>query len=292
MTRAHRSFGARKTTFALGGLASLVLGVVALGGCEGHEIAVFDVPPGGAAGSTSPAPSVSGGGSGGANAGGGNPAVGGSVAGGGSSVAGGGSDAAGTAGAAGGGGGGGLANLGGYGGGAAGSAGDAGAAGSAGAAATPCTSKAECPENWRCEKPGCAATLGTCEPPIVFVPPEPLPVCGCDGVTYWNDAVRRQADATLDQAGECHDSACACEVGADCKVPFASCSHLIPGDQCGRGIGACWVLPQQCPSTTNAEWRECKPPDTGAPAPPCVDMCTAIASEKPYNRPHHAGTCN
>jgi hypothetical protein len=286
MTRAHRSFGSPPTTLAVGGLAALALGLVALGGCEGHEIAVFDVPPGGAAGSMSAAPSVSAAGNGGVSGGEGNPGIAGSVAGGGS-------DPGGAAGATGGGGsgGGGSPDLGGYGGVSGGSAGAAGAAGSAGAATTPCTTKAECPENWRCEKPGCAATQGTCEPPIVFVPPEPLPVCGCDGVTYWNDAVRRQADATLDQPGECHDSACACEVGADCKVPFASCSHLIPGDQCGRGIGACWVLPQQCPPSASADWRECKPPDSGAPPPPCVDMCSAIASEKPYNRPHH-GMCN
>jgi hypothetical protein len=287
--RLGRCLWSREATFAFTSLATLALGVVALGGCEGHEIAVFDVPPGGTAGSMGAAPLASGGasGSGGlTSADGGSAAVGGGAAGGGNDS--GGIAGTGTAGV----GGGVLPNLGGYGGTSGGSAGAAGTAGSGGAAATPCTTKSECPENWRCEKRGCAATQGTCEPPIVFVPPEPLPVCGCDGVTYWNDAVRRQADATLDQPGECHDSACACEVGADCKVPFASCSHLIPGDQCGRGIGACWVLPQQCPASANAEWRECKPPDAGAPPPPCVDMCTAIASEKPYNRPHHADACN
>jgi hypothetical protein len=164
-------------------------------------------------------------------------------------------------------------------------------AGAAGAAqGIPCATKAECPMGWRCEMPGCEATQGLCEPPIVIIAPELMPVCGCDGVTYWNDDVRRQADATVDTPGACRGTACACEVGADCKVPFASCSHLVTDDMCGRGIGACWVLPPQCPPG-DAVWRECKPPDPNLPPPPCVDTCTAIASEKPHGQPHHGEMC-
>jgi len=250
--------------------AACALGAAALGGCQGQEIPVFDLPragfgSGGAAGSS----------------GGETPAEAGV------------SSAAGQGGSSSGNGSGGASGSGGAGGAAAGSGGSlAGSAGSGGMpAGTSCFELADCPSGWRCEKPSCDAKQGRCEPPVVFIPPELMPVCSCDGVTYWNDELRRQAGATLASAGECAATACACEVGADCMVPFASCSHLVPGDTCGRGTGACWVLPPHCPANADQVWQECKPPEPGVPPPPCVDTCTAIASEKPHGQPHHADMC-
>jgi hypothetical protein len=135
--------------------------------------------------------------------------------------------------------------------------------------------------------------MGECQkPPSVFCPPEPDPVCGCDGVTYWNDCIRRQTGAQVEAMGEC-SVACACEVGSDCEVPFASCAHLVQGGETchSRGPGACWVLPPKCmPNPKDAPvWQECHPPD--APSPPCVDTCLAIASERPHARKKPGEEC-
>jgi hypothetical protein len=174
---------------------------------------------------------------------------------------------------------------------AAGSDGLAGEGGAAGNGAepdgTPCTDDTACLPGWHCEKTGCDAPSGVCEPKPVFLPPEPAPVCGCDGITYWNDALRRQHGAVLDAPGECRASACSCAVGADCKKEGASCSHLVaPGEMCGQGTGTCWVLPSSClPYENPLIWRECGP---SAPMPPvCVDTCAAIRSERPHVPPYH-----
>lgn len=250
--------------------------------CQGRELTVFELPPAtggsGAAGAAGSLAAMTGGvgGSGGSDPGGSSGSSGAP----GAPAAGSSGDLGGAGGSGGSGGAGGLPS------------GGAGAGGSAGMpAGMPCSVDDDC-AGWRCEKPGCGAETGTCEPPVVFVPPDLMPVCGCDGVTYWNDFLRRQLGAVLASVGECRSTACACEVGADCETPFASCSHLNSGDMCGHGTGACWVLPSQCPADADAKlWRECKPPDAGEPPHPCVDTCTAIAAEKPYGQPRHGATC-
>lgn len=177
-----------------------------------------------------------------------------------------------------------------------GSAGGSGSAGIGGVGGLPpasCQSTEDCSPGWLCDKPECLVTAGSCVPWPAICSPNPDPVCGCDGVTYWNDCIRLRSEAQRSHPGQCRTTACACETAGDCKVPYASCSHLrAPGDMCGRGMGACWVLPPQCePSVDSKMWRECKPPDTGPPAP-CVDTCRAIASERPYAEPLRGDTCN
>jgi hypothetical protein len=246
-------------------VASVALAQLA---CKGQDVTVFEMPtPGGGGGQ------AGGGGGGAPSAGAGSPAVAGDMSG------------AGVAGSM-------DVMPGGSGG--MGGGGSAGMAGSGGMPlGKPCTEDVQCGQGWLCEKPGCDASSGVCEPRPVFLPPEPDPVCGCDGITYWNDAIRRAHGTTLDLLGECRDSACSCEVGADCEQEGASCSHLVAHDEmCGHGsTGACWVLPPQCvPTGDPMIWEECRPPDAPDPPPPCVDTCLAIRSEKPHRPPHH-GDC-
>ncbi len=238
--------------------------------CDARELTVFELPN--AAGSSSSAGVYGMAGTPGAGAGGTMAGIGGQ-AGAAPTSAGAGGSSAGLGGAAG---------------------GAAGMAGSAGAAPVPCASPADCLPNWQCEKRSCDAPMGECQPPpSVFCPPEPDPVCGCDGVTYWNDCIRRQTGAQVERMGECSETACACEVGSDCEAPFATCAHLVQGaETCrGGGTGACWVLPPQCmPNQKDAPvWQECHPPD--APPPPCVDTCLAIASERPHARKKPGDEC-
>jgi hypothetical protein len=248
--------------------------VLLLTACDGRELSVFELPakiqPGGAGGLAGASSANTSGGTAGAmlptSGGGGSAAdvVGGGAGGGGGS----------------------------YGGFMAPSGGMPGAAGAASPA--PCGVDLDCSPGWICEKSGCDAPTGGCVPWPPFCPPDPNPVCGCDGVTYWNDCIRQQSPmhAQVAQPGVCSVTACACEVGADCSVPYASCSHLMgPGEMCGHGMGSCWVLPPQCgPSNDSKMWRECKPPDAGTAK--CLDTCSAIATEHSYAELHRGDTCN
>lgn len=158
----------------------------------------------------------------------------------------------------------------------------------------PCAEDFDCDTGWVCEKPGCDAPFGQCVPWPSLCWDDPMPVCGCDGVTYWNDCVRLKSPShpQLASFGQCRDTAFPCQFGADCNVPYASCSHLMaPGELCGHGTGSCWVLPAQCvPSADKKRWRECRPPDQGPG--PCSDMCNAIASERPHAELRRYETCN
>jgi hypothetical protein len=234
----------------------LALPAAGLAGCNGQEVPVFEVP--GVAGS---------GGTAGATAGEAGAMSAGS-AGDDMSLAGGGA-AAGTSGATAGGGAGGLPPN------------SAGTAGTGGFPAKLCASRSDCPPNWLCEKEVCGAATGECQaPPPVFCPDEPKPVCGCNGVTYWNDCIRRQFGVQRQGQGECSVTARACDAETDCMVPFASCAHLVQGGETchSGGPGACWVLPPQCRPIQGEYpiWQECHPPE--APPPPCLDTCRAIAS--------------
>lgn len=234
--------------------------------CNGQEIPVFELPSASGSAGTAGTTAAAGGDTGGSSTAEAGAAGAASVAGGG------------TSGAAG----------------AAGSGGAGGMAGAAGMPATPCASRADCMPGWRCEKPRCTEPMGECSPPPpVFCEPEPLPVCGCDGVTYWNDCIRRQTGAQLQATGECSATAFACEVGADCEMPFASCAHLVQGGETchSSSTGACWVLPPRCmPNAADAPtWQECRPPDV--PPGPCVDTCLAIASERRHTRKKPGDVC-
>jgi hypothetical protein len=251
----------------------LIAAAVALFACEGREVSVFEVPAmvGGSTQAGSAAGNAPSGGVGGTGAGGAGPSAGSQQ----------------------------LPSAGNDGGTAAGAP-PIGFAGSGGGPGMPmpmpCASLDDCQPGWVCNKIGCDPTLlGQCVPWPTFCDAAPKPVCGCDGVTYWNDCIRLQASAptALSSPGQCQATACTCEVGSDCNVPYASCSHLLPpGEMCGHGMGACWVLPSQCdPAADPKRWRECKPPPDGV-APQCVDTCTAIATEHSYAELHRGETCN
>lgn len=183
----------------------------------------------------------------------------------------------------------------------AGNAGTAGMAGTAGAAgfggmsghagsggSDACRSNGDCPPSRVCAKNDCTAELGACEPEPLFCEATRATVCGCDGVTYWNDCVRRSAGVAASTQGECSAGAVSCDVADDCGVEDAVCARLRPRgslDMCPPGPGTCWVLPkEQCDPRDSRRWVECVPPGTPIPTfpPPCIDTCTALMSGRTH----------
>lgn len=164
--------------------------------------------------------------------------------------------------------------------------------GSAGEPLRACMTNEDCDPSFPvCNRRGCDATFGQCVPFLPFCSDELKPVCGCDGVTYWNDCVRVNSDAIFSAPGQCSTNLCPCDVGQDCEVPGASCSHLLPaGQMCGHGPGSCWMLPST-PGTDKKLWRECRPPDQGGLGG-CVSTYEAIISEHSHVEARRDDPCN
>lgn len=154
----------------------------------------------------------------------------------------------------------------------------------------PCRDDTECPSDSFCEAAACDAALGECRRRPVFCPPDVRPVCGCNGVTYFNDCLRSRAGIRASTDGACdHGPSCGGPNDAACPDPEAKCARLVGRpDACGdREPGACWVVPTTCPSgwQEGGAWASCSDPNGS-----CVDACEAITSETPH-RPRPNDTC-
>ena len=136
-----------------------------------------------------------------------------------------------------------------------------------------------------CESTGCGD--GVCKPR-----PAPSkvwdPVCGCNGVSYWNRALAESLGAAVWKVGACGNktvsdptflcsptSACP-GTGAKCvedRTPAGGCSAPIPA-----GSGKCWAVPAgaTCPSGSGTHGT-CPPV-----APACMTECEAVLSGKAF----------
>lgn len=116
-------------------------------------------------------------------------------------------------------------------------------------AATPCNGSVvgQCGSGFYCKATACG--LGTCAP----APAETSvrnPICGCDGVTYWNESVAQNHGVSTQTTGECKaGKTCGgianlkCPTGANCNFKVASAGACGIAD----ASGDCWGLPAQCP---------------------------------------------
>jgi hypothetical protein len=158
-----------------------------------------------------------------------------------------------------------------------------------------CVENKDCSSTTFCSRKDCDDPGGTCEPRPVVCDEAPMPVCGCDGITYWNDCLRRTVGATALRAGECSDTARLCGRGGrggpggphmdDCP-PGASCARLLPPDigtpvMCPFDVpGVCWALPAVCPDRGGPDrWISCDPAKTA-----CTSTCDAIRAGEPHKR--------
>lgn len=147
-----------------------------------------------------------------------------------------------------------------------------------------CALSADCKEGFFCDHKTCDDGAGTCQPFPVSCTDEEQPVCGCDGVTYFNDCLRRAYGVAGSRAGECGIAGLECDESPTQLCPEgAVCAHLSgfkPSSQCHGKGGRCWVLPATCPPPTHADrWNEC---DNGPSK--CLSTCKAIRTNKWFSR--------
>ena len=107
------------------------------------------------------------------------------------------------------------------------------------------------------------------------------PVCGCDGVTYWNSIYVGSSSRVGHHPGACKPGdtppakTCSpitsCGDEQHCAYVKASCISLAALS------GACWVVADKCEPTTVNEVA-CDGAQTGD----CTNLCSLILNEKPF----------
>jgi hypothetical protein len=140
----------------------------------------------------------------------------------------------------------------------------------------PCADNSDCHPNEYCDKPTCGDVHGDCRLKPNCMTNDYTPVCGCNGVTYWNDCFRKaDGSSAVFEAQEC-SAAKTCVDASECSPsPYAACARVSSLSCPASGsTGACWVMPAVCPSGQSTTWQECS---GGA----CLDYCGAIKSEQP-----------
>ncbi len=140
-----------------------------------------------------------------------------------------------------------------------------------------CVGNQDCMADELCERASCTDVTGQCAPRAVICDGTSAPSCGCDGLTYWNDCLRRASGITAATSGSCDTSAITCDRSQSCPLG-AFCARLYPQGACdANGNGSCWVLPAACPDAGSSPmWTGC--PTTSV----CTDACDAIRSEATF----------
>jgi len=166
-----------------------------------------------------------------------------------------------------------------------------------------CVETSECRTNDFCGRSTCEDAAGACEPRPVFCEDAAEPVCGCDGITYWNDCLRRASGVASMTRGECRSNALECggrmpggpDPGPPVPDPMAACplgtycARLLPPPKPGAppndgcepyARGTCWAVPAVCPASGSSDrWIDC-----GAARAVCQTTCDAIRSGVPHRR--------
>ncbi|MBX3127467.1 MAG: hypothetical protein KF718_12165 [Polyangiaceae bacterium] len=160
--------------------------------------------------------------------------------------------------------------------GAGGGAGVAGAGGSGGTV-TACSGDdhAPCASDQFCDALGCG--VGVCKQK----PAEGAglnPVCGCDGVTYYNATIAARRRVSVFTAGRCPALTavtCGEAGGVECDAGLYCSYELSGADKCAvqEKAGICWGLPANC-STANPTASLCDPS--------CLSVCAAIKTQKTW----------
>jgi hypothetical protein len=148
----------------------------------------------------------------------------------------------------------------------------------------------DCPPGYYCSLSSCSAAAGTCVLAPVVCPNTESPVCGSDGITYFNDCWAQAYGVPCFTNEPCELNGVLCGGPSDVACPQGSgafCAQLgPPHGPCTPNLpGTCWVLPPDCPTSTPSDlWDSCS--STGAV---CLDTCSAIKAGGPYRRSQVCG---
>jgi hypothetical protein len=148
-----------------------------------------------------------------------------------------------------------------------------------------CTSVNDCQAGFYCELPTCGAPSGKCSPLPASCDNEEHDTCGCDGITYFNDCMRKQRGV----GSVYYPSPCPADVAYTCGPGQPACPQPAycfevappgPGGCLAGPQGSCWVIPLDCPppSPQTIRWDNC------SEAQRCVDTCRAIEAQVPFKR--------
>lgn len=139
----------------------------------------------------------------------------------------------------------------------------------------PCVDSSDCEADEYCEASTCDAVAGRCQRTPAFCDAALAPRCGCNGVTYWNDCLRRASGVRSSAPGPCPQR-CASPSSA-CADPLARCTVFAGSPFQCNAPASCWVVPPTCPESPRV--RPCGPGPGG-----CVDACVAARSARPHHR--------
>jgi hypothetical protein len=150
-----------------------------------------------------------------------------------------------------------------------------------------CSTSQDCAPAAYCQKSNCDAPTGTCTLRPLTCGDEEQQECGCDGVGYWNDCLRRRDGIASFFPGFCKDHFAMCGGPHDppCPVLDAVCGQVEFGGPGPCGMrGACWVLPDDCPLDGGARSFVTCPGPWTMPPTMCSDLCSALRSQQPQVR--------
>ena len=123
-----------------------------------------------------------------------------------------------------------------------------------------------------CQADGCGD--GTCQPVGTTEDQTRQPVCGCDGVTYWNASVAAKHGMPAQSLGEC-SPAKTCGGFANQQCPAGASCNYRQADKTGCGIadgsGTCWTVPSVCVPMAGIG-----PQTRGCGSASCTDECDLI----------------
>lgn len=167
----------------------------------------------------------------------------------------------------------------------AGGSGGTGGGGSNGELGDPCVWGTDgCISGLYCQASGCGA--GTCQPPLNLAAQTQIydPVCGCDGVHYFNATIAESRSMAISHAGVCtanEEVACdkvatPCAGGLSCSIAVADAASCAP-----LTAGVCWGAPITC-GTGQPLARGC------VAMGDCANKCALIRSQNAW---HEDASC-